>query len=85
VIVGGENLGKITIRVMWDNPLYKDEAIRIMKEIERVLSERGYRLSRPEFRRNRKNPGGRIYIRVISREEESSRTSRRFRSEYAEY
>ena len=55
---------KFTIRIMWEDPLDKDNAIKFMKELEDLLTKKGYKHSKPKFFRNRKNGGGRIYITV---------------------
>ena len=57
----------ITIRIMWDDFMDKDEAIRLAKKIEDLLVREGYKYTKPKFFRNRKNSGGRIYISITNK------------------
>lgn len=53
----------ISVRVMWDSELKREEAEKIARIIEDALRQHGYRIKVSRYG-NRENSGGRIYFAV---------------------
>jgi len=54
----------ISVRVMWTEREERQESLEITKIILRALREHGYKTKRSRIVPNRKNPGGRIFIKL---------------------